>query len=297
MSRRRLDLPSSRPRSNRRAGRPTLRQAFQNAERIARERSTRRELRRQGMSRQAAIADALDYEEEDHRAGLLSHLLRFLGFLLLLPLCFVTTITLFQRVADRHFLDAFWRTSEFIYFTVGFGLMLGWFLLKPLRRPFLYLYVLGHELTHALFVYLCAGRVASINVSSSGGYILTNKSNILIALSPYCVPFWSLVLMLAYAGYSFFFQIPNGDSFLLLGLGFTWGFHFLWTAWMIPRDQPDLRENGTILSLAVIYLANVVLLAVMIIIASPTLTAPLFCYNWANNLFDLLETLPAFFQR
>ncbi len=290
MARRRLNLQHSPKRKNRRGGRPGLRQAFQNADRIARERSTRRSMRRHGMSRHAAIAGAADFSDDElPPIGLLTRLLRFLATLIFLPLCFVTAITLFQRVADRHFLDEFWRTQDFLYFSIGVGLMLGWFYTKLLRSTFLYFYVLGHELTHAVFVYLCLGRVSDIRVSSNGGYILTNKSNIIIALSPYCVPFWSVVTVAFYALYSRFMVIPHGDSFLLCALGFTWCFHFIWTVWMIPRDQPDLQENGTLFSLTIIFLSNAILLAAMFIMASASLTWRLFLYNWANNLLDLIE--------
>lgn len=297
MSRRRLNLEQSRKRKNLRSERPSLRQAFQNANRIAHERSTRRAMRRQGMSRQAAIAGAAEYDDEIPAPGLLARLFRFLATLALLPLCFVTAITLFQRVADRHFLDEFWRTSEFLYFSIGVGLMCGWFFTKLLRSTFLYLYVLGHELTHAVFVYACLGRVSDIRVSSNGGYILTNKSNIVIALSPYCVPFWSVVALVLYSIYSRFLVIPHGEEALLFALGFTWCFHFIWTAWMIPRDQPDLQENGTLFSLTIIFLSNAALLAALFIMASASLTWRLFLYNWANNFLDLFDTIQSFLMK
>ena len=36
---------------------------------------------------------------------------------------------------------------------------------------------------------------------------------------------------------------------------------------MIPRDQPDLKENGVFFSLVVIYLANVVVISVLLCLA------------------------------
>jgi hypothetical protein len=43
-----------------------------------------------------------------------------------------------------------------------------------------------------------------------------------------------------------------------------------WTLWMIPRDQPDLKENGTFLSLVIIYQANLVVLAALLCAAEET---------------------------
>jgi hypothetical protein len=37
---------------------------------------------------------------------------------------------------------------------------------------------------------------------------------------------------------------------------------------MIPRDQPDLKQNGTFLSLVIIYLANVLVLVALFCMAS-----------------------------
>jgi hypothetical protein len=42
----------------------------------------------------------------------------------------------------------------------------------------------------------------------------------------------------------------------------------VWTLWMIPRDQPDLKENGTFLSLVVIYLANLLVLVLLFCLAA-----------------------------
>jgi hypothetical protein len=104
-----------------------------------------------------------------------------------------------------------------------------------------------------------------------GGYITTNKSNLVIALSPYFVPFWSVVLAVIY-GLARVFADPNPawDLAFYAAMGLTWTFHMVWTLWMIPRDQPDLRENGTFLSLVVIYLANLLVLVALMCAAEPS---------------------------
>ena len=81
------------------------------------------------------------------------------------------------------------------------------------------------------------------------------------------------------------------ENALFAILGATWSFHLLWTLWIIPRDQPDLKENGTFLSLNIIYIANVILLSGLICLASRDLTWRDFVYNWANNCLDLAAPL------
>jgi len=78
-------------------------------------------------------------------------------------------------------------------------------------------------------------------------------------------------------------DIPHAEKLLFSGVGLTWGFHILWTLWMIPRDQPDLKENGTFLSLVIIYLVNLSLLAVFLCLASEDLTWFGFLSDWANR--------------
>src|SRR5690606_403472 len=129
---------------------------------------------------------------------------------------------------------------------------------------FLYLYVLGHELTHALFVVLFRGKVTDFHVSTEGGYITTNKTNLMIALSPYFVPFWSVVAALLFVAARHGFGLSGvWDKFFYAVVGLTWTFHMVWTLWMIPRDQPDLKENGTFLSLVVIFLANLLIVVAL----------------------------------
>ncbi|NNC88035.1 MAG: hypothetical protein HKN82_06185 [Akkermansiaceae bacterium] len=279
--------------------RPSLGSAFREASRRARLRTNQRLWRRRGLTSMQSTIAGTGYAPPG-TIGLLGRLGRILvGVLLLLP-CAITTITLFQRVTDPHFAGHFWKTTAFIYFAIGFVINAGWFLTRLFQPMFLYLYVLGHELTHAVFVYLCFGRVSGFRVGLDGGHIVTNKSNLLIALSPYFVPFWSVVALGIMAGLSFVVAIPYQDRLLFALIGGTWSFHIFWTLWIIPRDQPDLKENGTFLSLAIIYLANVVLLSGLICLASPDLSWRDFVYNWANNGLDLgghllqgLESLPA----
>ncbi len=282
---------------NRRTRRPSLREALREADRRARQRSNQRTWRRRGLtSVQSAIEET--HYGPDEGLGWFGHTWRILAGFALVPLGAITTVTLFDPQlhalggADTvSFWQQFWRTEAFLYFAIGFVLNAGWFFTHLLQPVFLYLYVLGHELTHAVFVYLSLGRVSGFRVGLDGGHIVTNKSNILIALSPYFIPFWSVVMVAAMALIDLLAPLPHHDKILYALMGATWSFHLLWTLWIIPRDQPDLKENGTFFSLAVIYLANVILLSSLLCLASPQLTWRHFIYNWANNFMDIASYL------
>lgn len=284
-----------RSRNSRRTGRPTLREAFHGANVRAKQRANRRMGRRMGLtSVQAAIAGTAGGDIIHLNIG--QRMVRWCMALMLLPFCICITWALFSVSADPStsywghlsghwmalsenwldlrvwggFLSAAITTASvnFLYFGIGFLLMVGWFFTGLLERLFLYFYVLGHELTHALFVYVCGGKVGGIHVTADGGYVMTNKSNALIALSPYFLPFWSALILALSSVIGLFYNHGYHDHALYFLIGFSWAFHLLWTLWMIPRDQPDLKENGFLFSLVVIYLANAIVISFLLCLAS-----------------------------
>lgn len=286
----------TRTRNSRRDGRPTLRQAFHDANLRAKQRANRRICRRHGLSSmQAAIAGTADDSMIHLNIG--QRMLRWLTALMLLPLCIIATRALLNVGVVSGAEETFWmdllESKHFVYFTIGCVLMMGWFFTGLLERLFLYFYVLGHELTHAVFVYACGGKVGGIHVTADGGYVMTNKSNALIALSPYFVPFWSVVILGISTVIGFFYEIPHHEHALYLLIGFSWSFHLLWTLWMIPRDQPDLKENGVFFSLVVIYLANVVVISILLCLALDDLSWD----HWANELVNSWEYLKSFMSK
>jgi hypothetical protein len=251
--------------------------------------------RRRGMTRQAAIADtakADDLNEDDFlHLTLVRRILHWGLAILLIPLCFITTITLMKESGEERIFQTIWYSTELLCFVAGIGSMISWFIAGIANDRLLYLYVLGHEMTHAMFVYVCGGRISAIHFSTEGGYVMTNKSNILIALSPYFIPFWSAVIISLHSFVSLWWKIPAGSLILTGLLGFTWTFHIIWTVWMIPKDQPDLKENGTFLSLMIIIFANLVLFSVILCATSREVQLASFIFQWWNNFLDLGESL------
>lgn len=271
--------------ANARRERATFRDALAGADRRARETANRRSGKRCMKSVWAAVAEPAD-ELMDFDAGFFRRSLRWLAALALLPVCWITAWTLLSRFSDAAQHGGFWKSQPFWYFIVGALVMGGWFISGLGQRFFLYLYVLGHELTHVFFVTCSGGRVTDFHVSADGGFITTNKSNLLIALSPYFVPFWSVIAGLGYVAIALALKFPPGSLLWFYGaMGVTWTFHMVWTLWMLPRDQPDLRENGTFFSLAVIFLANVLILAAIFCVADgdPLENAAAFAREWLRH--------------
>ncbi len=285
--------PTARPLKNQRRPRISFAQVLSSANRRAHEQANRRGGNR--SKKYVWVADAAaGNDDEGHSAEWTTRLLRWGFASLLLPLCWVTMWTFLSRFSQATVGTEFWRTPEFWYFATGALMMIGWFWSGLFQSLFLYLYVLGHELTHAVFVLLFRGKVTEFHVSTDGGYITTNKTNLIIALSPYFVPFWSVVAALFYALVRHFAELdPEWDRALYGLLGLTWTFHMMWTLWMIPRDQPDLKENGTYLSLVVIYLANLLVLAGLLCLArgSPWENSRAFAMEWFRYAATAGDTL------
>jgi hypothetical protein len=285
MSKRRSSDRTRKPLANQRRGKPLFAEAIRAASYRAQETSNRRSGRREMKSVRAAIA-AADFDEGHESAQWSRRLMRWLVGMMLLPLCWVTTWTLLSRFSHATVEQGFWQTAEFWYFAVGALLMGSWFAFGLARTTFLFIYVLGHELTHAVFVILFRGRIGEFKVTRQGGYITTNKTNLIIALSPYFVPFWSVMAAAFYGIARVSLDLePSWDRALYLLMGITWTFHLIWTVWMLPRDQPDLRDNGTFLSLVVIYLANLLVLVGLLCLAeeSPLANAREFVHEWVRH--------------
>jgi len=209
---------------------------------------------------------------------------KFFVGIFLLPPAWVLTQTFFTAFARTTIHDVFWLTEEFWFFSLGALLWLVTFFGLP--RP-LWIYVFGHELTHAVWVLMMGGRVHKFHVTKTGGHILTDKTNTWIALAPYFFPIYSLLVIAIYGVAALFTDVTPFRQLLFALVGITWAFHLSFTCWMIPKGQPDLTYGGTFFSLVLIYTLNLLILAVLLIVASPGVTAFGFLRDFFGNAAEL----------
>ena len=129
-------------------------------------------------------------------------------------------------------------------------------------------YVLGHELTHAIWGLLFGAMPSKLRVSASGGSVNLTKSNMLITLAPYFFPFYTfLVIVVALITSAFIRPLPCLPLWMF-AVGFTWAFHALFTLETLSQRQPDVKLYGRIFSWVFIFLANVAL--ILVFLASTT---------------------------
>ena len=133
-----------------------------------------------------------------------------------------------------------------------FFLVLCVFRVAPVR-----VYVLGHELTHALCG-LCFGAIpTNLKVGLKGGSVTLTKSNVWITLSPYFFPFWTAIVgLVALIVRCFVSPLPFTGVWLFV-VGFTLGLHVYFTIRAIIQEQPDLQEYGYVFSYVFIWVFNV----------------------------------------
>jgi len=130
------------------------------------------------------------------------------------------------------------------------------------RKPIL-TYVVGHELTHALFAVLFGGSVKSFQASERGGQVTITKSNVLITLAPYFFPLYTYLVLGAYY-VARAAQATLLLPWLVLLAGGTFAFHLVLTVVFLLDDQKDIQEHGAFFSYPLILLFNIILTALVV---------------------------------
>jgi hypothetical protein len=211
--------------------------------------------------------------------------LKRLAFVGLIPVAWVLSWAFADALRRAAADENFWLGDQFFFFAMGATIWLLWFFASmwmlngphPLRA-----YVWGHEMTHAIWVWMWRGRVTKFEGwNRKGGYIVTDTHNFWIALAPYFYPIYSLAVIIAFGVARIFCDVAKVNAtfifltpvqWLMMLLGATWAFHLSFTCWMIPKGQTDLQLHGTPFSLMVIYIMNLLLLTVFIVFAAPELS-------------------------
>ncbi len=139
-----------------------------------------------------------------------------------------------------------------------------WVFFRPIRT-----YVFGHELTHAMAAWMTGGQVKHFHVSKKGGSVSVSRSNFFVALAPYMLPLYALLLMALFFGIGLFYPVRAYWRYFLWVLGASIGFHMALTAYALKQNQPDLKLAGKFLSATLIYLGNVVSLVFLLGVLFP----------------------------
>lgn len=181
--------------------------------------------------------------------------------LALLPLCIGAAQALWMVIQHSGSADTTW-----VPLLAGAGCWIVVYLLLP--KP-MWIYVLGHELTHAVWTWVCGGQVKRLKATSEGGHVLTTKSNFAIALAPYFFPFYAVLVVLVFLVGDLIWSwrgvyLPWFHFFL----GAAYAFHLTLTFEILKVRQTDITSQGYLFSSVVIFLGN----ALVLILGIPLLT-------------------------
>ena len=190
----------------------------------------------------------------------MANFLRMLLGVALLPMCWGVVRAFYDSVLAAAG-DSGGVTAESIALVGGMvAFVLCWMAVPhPVKT-----YVLGHELTHALWGLVFGAVPSKLRVSAAGGSVNLTKSNMLITRAPYFFPFYTfLVIVVALVTSAFIRPLPWLPLWMFT-VGFTWAFHALFTLETLAQRQPDVKLYGRIFSWVFIFLANVVLVLVFL---------------------------------
>jgi hypothetical protein len=174
---------------------------------------------------------------------------KFILGLLLLPVCLGAASALWMVIEASGNADTTW-----VPFLAGAACWMVIYLVLP--RP-LWIYVVGHELTHALWVWLMGGRVREFRASSRGGHVIVSKTNFLIALAPYFFPLYAVLLVAVFSVGHLIWDWSHYLVWFHLLVGAAYAFHVTLTGHVLKTRQTDITDQGYLFSAVVIFLGNV----------------------------------------
>jgi hypothetical protein len=209
--------------------------------------------------------------------------LKFITAILLLPVCAGAAMALGAVLRACGGADTIW-----IPFVGGAACWCVIFFLLP--KP-MWIYVFGHELTHALWAWLFGGRVKKMKVTSRGGHVVITKTNFLITLAPYFFPLYAVMVIAVFAIGHWIWGWENLFVFFVLFLGAAYAFHVTLTIHALQTQQSDITSQGCLFSGVVIFLANAVILMFGIPLLTQKITLDQAFHFWLMDISTVLHWL------
>jgi hypothetical protein len=155
----------------------------------------------------------------------------------------------------------------------------------------MWIYVVGHEFTHALWTWAMGGRVKRFKATSKGGHVVVTKHNFVIALAPYFFPLYAvLVVLLFVVGHLVWNWHPYVVWFHLL-LGAAYSFHVTLTWHILKHEQTDITDQGYIFSAVIIFLGNIAVLVLGIPLLTTHINVVTALHWWFEGTVEVVYKL------
>ena len=137
-----------------------------------------------------------------------------------------------------------------------------WLVIYLLLPKPMWVYVFGHEFTHALWTWLFGGKVKKFKTSSKGGHVIVTKNNFIIALAPYFFPLYALLVVAVFLAGHWLWNWQHYIVWFHLLLGAAYAFHVTLTWHVLKNRQSDITEQGYLFSAVIIFLGNIMVLLI-----------------------------------
>jgi hypothetical protein len=119
------------------------------------------------------------------------------------------------------------------------------------------------------------------------------KSNVFITLAPYFFPFYTMLLIAVLLIVRIFVVPLPYPLVWLFFVGFTWSFHFTFTIQSLWTHQPDIHEYGRLFSYSLIYLLNVIGIALWMV-CTMSVSSGFLLDTWLFRTQDVYEQTGGF---
>ncbi len=204
---------------------------------------------------------------------------------LLLPVCVGGGAALWRVLRASGDADTIW-----VAFLSGAGCWLVIYLMLP--KP-MWVYVFGHELTHALWTWALGGRVKKFKASSKGGHVVVTKSNFIIALAPYFFPLYAVLVVVAFLTLGWLWDARHFVVWFHLLLGAAYAFHVTLNWYVLQSSQSDITSQGYLFSAVVIFLGNLTVLLVGIPLIAARVSVLAAMGWWLDSTREVVQRVAA----
>lgn len=194
-----------------------------------------------------------------------------------------TGLSVFYIISNNS-LVFFFETRHFLFYGGGLLYLIMRIFVGKMKDFFMFMETYQHETTHLFFALLTFKKVFHFTATArDGGQIKTHKMNPIIALSPYTIPLYTIIIGL----FSFIIKAKFMNVLLVLA-GFTF-FQFLYTAFkdIFTVKQTDLHVYPAFLSYALVFVSMVfyIIFTYLVITYSLSIFAdiPLYIFKTLTN--------------
>jgi hypothetical protein len=203
--------------------------------------------------------------------------------ILLLPVCVGAAWALCRVLRATGGADTTW-----VPFLAGAAC---WLIVYHLLPKPMWIYIFGHELTHALWTWLFGGKVKRFRASASGGHVVVTKSNFVIALAPYFFPLYAVLVVLLFVAGHWLWNWRDYLVWFHLLLGAAYAFHVTLTWHILTHDQSDISDQGYLFSAVIIFLGNIAVLLLGIPLLVPKVEVLTALSWWVGCTLETLHCL------